>query len=265
MSDYNAAFLFLSTAILQLSVIDFVRFRPQQLPQIEQLHKLKGYMLARMQALLTDEFLLWTLSDYVELRDIACARLTLFNARRGGEPARLSLADWNTGCNRDWFDSARLASMGDEERQLFSESTIMYQTGKGANHLVPVIVPPDTVRALEKLADADLRRTCGVKNDNVYLFPSTLSSEGHVSGWHAINTLCEKAGVPPKEITATKMRHFTSTLYASLDIPEDKRSAFYRHMGHSKSINETIYQTPLAEVEIRDVGSVLTVIGRCTI
>lgn len=55
------------------------------------------------------------------------------------------------------------------------------------------------------------------------------------------------------------MRHYTSTLYAILDISEDR--AFYRHMGHSKAINETIHQTPPAEIEIQDVGSVLNVIG----
>lgn len=50
-------------------------------------------MIAKMESILKDDFLLWTMSEYVELRDIACARLTLFNARRGGEPARLSIAE----------------------------------------------------------------------------------------------------------------------------------------------------------------------------
>jgi len=32
-------------------------------------------------------------------------------------------------------------------------------------------------------------------------------------------------------------------------------------MGHSKSINEIIYQTPLAEVEVADIGSILQKFG----
>jgi len=134
-------------------------------------------------------------------------------------------------------------------------------TGKGVNHLVPVIVPTDTVPALQKIADVELRRECGILETNQYLFPSSLSSEGHVSGWHTISRVCERAGVQQSEITATKMRHLASTLYAGLDIPEAKRHAFYRHMGHSQSINENIYQAPLAEVEVREVGAVLMQFG----
>lgn len=43
------------------------------------------------------------------------------------------------------------------------------------------------------------------------------------------------------------MRRFRSTMYASLIIPDDKRSAMCRNMGHSKTINETIYQAPTAK------------------
>jgi len=58
------------------------------------------------------------------------------------------------------------------------------------------------------------------------------------------------------------MRHFASTMYASLDIPESKRTAFYKHMGHSKAVNEAIYQAPLAEQEVLQVGTVLQQFGK---
>ena len=57
--------------------------------------------------------------------------------------------------------------------------------------------------------------------------------------------------------TATKMRHRISTLYAGLDVSENDRELFYRHMGHSREINKNIYQTPLAEAEILCVGDKL--------
>lgn len=121
-----------------------------------------------MESLITGDFLLRTMFEFVELRDIACARITLFNARRDGEPARLSLAEWNTGYNRDWFNSSRLASMPDEERQHYiSDSTLMYQSGKGATRLVPVIVPPDIFAALKNLGGTEVRRSCGVSDGNV--------------------------------------------------------------------------------------------------
>jgi integrase len=166
-----------------------------------------------------------------------------------------------TPVNRVWFDENRIQAMPDDEKEYFSGCTIMYQTGKGVNHIVPVIVPADTVPALRKITDVELRRECCVLDDNPYLFPSSLSSDVHVSGWHTISRVYKKAGVKESEVTATKMRHLTSTLYAGLDMPEAKRHAFYRHMGHSKSIYENIYQAPLAEVEMREVGSILTQFG----
>jgi hypothetical protein len=50
------------------------------------------------------------------------------------------------------------------------------------------------------------------------------------------------------------MRHRVSTLYAGTDVPEADRQYFYKHMGHSASINANIYQAPLAESEILKVG-----------
>ena len=107
----------------------------------------------------------------------------------------------------------------------------------------------------------NLRRDCGVREDNSYLFPSTDSSEACVSGWHALHRVCCSAEIESTKITATKMRHLASTLFASLEIPESKRAAFYQHMGHSKSVNEMIYQAPLAEQEILNVGSILQKFG----
>jgi len=130
----------------------------------------------------------------------------------------------------------------DDEKCLVDEnSMIMYQTGKGINHLVPVIVPPDTVEAVKKIASPEERQQVGIPADNPYLFPSVSTSDSHVSWLHAIITrIAAKAGVPDKSVTATKMRHLTRTLYAaSRQIPEAQWSAFYRHMGHSKQIMKT--------------------------
>jgi len=38
--------------------------------------------------------------EYIELRDSICARLTLFNARRGGELSRLKLSNYCHKCHK---------------------------------------------------------------------------------------------------------------------------------------------------------------------
>ena len=66
----------------------------------------------------------------------------------------------------------------------------------------------------------------------------------------------------PAKFTATKNRHRVSTLYAMLDLPARERDLFYSHMGHSKDINETVYQTPAALMEVLKVGKHLTNIDK---
>ena len=49
-------------------------------------------------------------------------------------------------------------------------------------------------------------------------------------------------------------------MYAMLHLPEEERELFYKHMGHSKTINETVYQAPPALMEVLKVGRNLVAI-----
>jgi len=66
--------------------------RPQELPVEADVCRIKHYTTTRMSEMLSDKYLLWDGRSFAELRDLAVSRLTLFNARRGGEPARLTVA-----------------------------------------------------------------------------------------------------------------------------------------------------------------------------
>jgi len=206
---------------------------------------------------------MWDSHAYTELRDLTVSRLTLFNARRGGEPARLTLAEWKQAEENRWLTHERINTVGDWERKLFDNMKITFQTGKGNNHLVPILIPEDVVGAMKKLSESDVHSMSNVSQHNSYMFPATQSSDSHVSGWHAVNCVCCDAQVEhPESLTATKIRHRISTLYAALDVSENERQLLYKHMGHSGNINQNIYQTPLAEAEILKVGSQLQLMNR---
>jgi hypothetical protein len=81
-------------------------------------------------------------------------------------------------------------------------------------------------------------------------------SNEHVYSWYAVIKVAIEAKVEQlKLFTATKMRHQVSTMYTGLDIPDQERIHFYKHMCHSAA---TIYQAALAEIEITQVRIVLT-------
>nr|XP_047129975.1 uncharacterized protein LOC124809955 isoform X4 [Hydra vulgaris] len=131
---------------------------------------------------------------------------------------------------------------------------VIYKTGKGNNHLVPVIIPGDTILAMKKLSNECFRKVGRVLASNKFIFASSKGSEYHVLGWHVVNKICSKLVLKsPKDIIATKNRHRISTLFASLDVEEKDKELFYSHMGHSEKMNQDFYQAPLALLELTRV------------
>ena len=58
------------------------------------------------------------------------------------------------------------------EQEMFANPKVVYQTGKGNDHLAPVLVPTDVAPALCLLAQPDNRKGVGVSKDNPFLFPA---------------------------------------------------------------------------------------------
>jgi hypothetical protein len=229
--------------------------RPQNLPSEEDCQTVRDYTVRRVAELTKDQYLVWTRTEFAELRDLTVSRLTLFNARRGGEPARLTLNEWSEATKNTWINEKIIDKCDGIEQKLFHDFKLTYQSGKGINHIVPILFPPDTVTAMNKLSDVSIRAAAGVHNDSKYVFPSTKLSLVHVSGWHAVNRVAVAAGVAhPELMNATKMRHYISTLYAARDVPENSRQIFYKHMGHSDKVNQHVYQAPLSHQEITHAG-----------
>ena len=124
---------------------------------------------------------------------------------------------------------------------------LTYIPGKG-DHLVPIIFPTDTKDALDFLCDKEIRKLAAVKETNPFIFPSTKNSDLHLSGWHAIDRICEKLNLENRsKLNATKNRHRVSTLYSALDLPTEKRDSFYDHMGHTGEMNKKRYIFTLGE------------------
>ena len=133
---------------------------------------------------------------------------------------------------------------------------VTYQFGKG-NKLVPLLFPEDVIPALKLLVDKGMRERCQVSKTNKFVFPSTSTknSEAHISGWHCIHDICTELNLDSmSKVTATKNRHRMSTLYASMEMSEGEKKAFFSHMGHSETMSQTRYQCPPAISEVTKVG-----------
>lgn len=224
---------------------------PKRTPPTEPIERLRDFQIEDIQQLCNsamDE------GNYVALRNHVCSRLTLFNARRGGEPSRMSTQQWVT---RDkWIDQEKLKNLTAEEKKMFQEMDITFTSGKG-NHLVDIIIPNECIPAMNILADNEKRSQAGVSKTNTYLFPSTRGSERHVCGWSATDDSLKRAGIECPSINATNQRARLSTFYANRDVPPEHRDTFYKHMGHSEAVNIGTYQRPLPVLAMTRVGAFL--------
>ena len=226
---------------------------PEQQASEEDVRKIRDLSLARIQTL-SDNFAITDKHSFVQLRDALVCRITLFNARRGGEPCRLKLSAWHDALSNRWVNKSQVEELMAEEKELFKDMLVAYQPGKG-NHLVPVLFPKDCIKGMEIMTDKDIRKEVGVNTANDYVFPNTEMSYYHVSGWAAIKAICDEAEIEdPALLTASKQRHRVSTLFAGLHLSGDVREAFYSHMGHSESTNKGTYQYPLVVREMVQVG-----------
>ena len=68
--------------------------KPCNLPVENDVTQIRDYIISRTDQLVNDSYMQWDAHKYAELRDLTVSRLTLFNARRGGEPARLTIREW---------------------------------------------------------------------------------------------------------------------------------------------------------------------------
>nr|XP_047130473.1 uncharacterized protein LOC105843290 isoform X3 [Hydra vulgaris] len=224
--------------------------KPANLPDNQALKLLQNYL----SEVVDSSFfpLKFPSSVFVDVRDAACTRLTIFNVRRGGEPARLFIYQWKEAIAGTWLVEATRRSYIDE---ISTGNRITFQEGKG-NKLVPVFIPPDLVSAIEFVSSEAARKDSGIAPENQYLFPSTNGSDNHVSGWHVLVSCCKKANVDGR-LTGTMNRHRVSSLIGALGLSESNQQLVYDHFGHSGDVNKNIYQVPQAEQQLRTTGQFL--------
>ena len=160
----------------------FQRRRPSELPDNDNIAKLHKFIKEHMVSL-CDNF---SLRDYAFLRNITVCRLTLYNARRGEEAARMMITEYEDAIKKVWCSDMEIEAVEDEaEQYLAGQFLLAYLHGKGKK-FVPVLIPKDATEALDILLR--FRESYGIKEKNKFLFASK-GSYNHCSGWNAIKSV----------------------------------------------------------------------------
>ena len=219
--------------------------KPSNLPKEDELGKLMTFIERHLSITTTVK----SQSDFVQLRKVVLARITLLNARRGSEAARLLVTDWVQ--RHEWVEGAKLTATHEALLQRYSVAFVM---GKG-DALLPVFFPANCTAALNMLADSNVREKAGVSITNKFLFPYSEQSQDGSIGYNEIRDLCKQIGIAV--ITATGMRHRASTAFWSMDVSEEDIDCFMEHVGHHRNIDKNIYACPPAMRVMQTVTPIL--------
>ena len=253
LTKFEVAYNFLSHELLSraryqcfMNSVDKAR-RPEQLPLENEVQQLMLFIKNEISRILNN----FVLEEYGYLQKLCVARLTLFNARRGEEPARLLLTEWQDAIKNVWLPQALVEKVEDPaERFLLGQFRLAYLHGKGKK-FVPVLLPEDLVPATQLIQQH--RHAAGIKDTNIFFFAPKRSNR-HRCGWESVQKICTKSKI---SLNATKNRHRIATIYAGLHMTPEDKIVFMKHMGHKEQIDEDDYQCPIGIKEVRVMGKLL--------
>ena len=164
--------------------------KPEKLPIEDDVKLLRASMLESIKKVTSDIYTVIDKRLCVELRNAICVRLTIYNRRRGGEPATIFIEEFQDAINDKWIYKQRSQNLDPLDKALLDKIKIGHQGRKGNNHLVSGFIRKDCIKGMHVLCDPQIRDV-GISKRNEYAFPSVNMSDKHVSGWHTVEAVCK--------------------------------------------------------------------------
>ena len=103
-----------------------------------------------------------------------------------------------------------------------------------------LIIPRDTIKAMQVLCDPVIRSNAGVKKNNLYVFPSLPQSVNHCSVRYGLDSVCQKLPILKHKMNPTKIRRRIGYLKAEMDMPET--TIEFPPFNHSSGMIKSIYK-----------------------
>ena len=127
--------------------------RPAQLPNKDDMLALRKHIENEVKLLteMCEDFTFWDRKVFSRARSVVVARLTLFNARRGDEAAKLQLSQFEDAIKDVWINSEDLEKVNDPMESFLKESyKLAYVRNKGGEEVCPNPHPHELLNYLEE-------------------------------------------------------------------------------------------------------------------
>ena len=227
--------------------------KPEVLPLAADIEKLKNHVMKEIQLLVSKDEI--TTNEWSRLLATTVTRLITFNARRGSEPSKLTIEQWEKADS--WKRKEDINNLTDPvEIALAKKLKVIYVSGKRKRR-VPIIITPEVTEAVGKLLQ--FRKVVGVDERNIYLFPRhSRGSLNHVRGWEVVHDTTKRANLQqPNLMTSTKIRKHLATVLQLMALDSAELHWVTDHLGHSEQVHKEWYRQEPSTVELTKVARVL--------
>lgn len=199
---------------------------------------------------------LWT-----TLASLTLTRIVLFNKRRSGEAARMTVQQYSS--RPEWNASGTETvkkALSPFEQELAKTLVLVNIVGKRGRH-VPVILTGEMIEAIDLLIK--LRTKVDIVPENPFLFALGGNSLRHIRGHDALKKWCTEANLQsPELITGTKIRKYIATVCQVFNLTENQTDWLARHLGHDIRVHREFYRLHDNAVELAKVSRLLIAVDQ---
>ncbi|XP_050514061.1 uncharacterized protein LOC126889627 [Diabrotica virgifera virgifera] len=193
------------------------------------------------------------------LASCTLARIILFNKKRSGEAAKMTVEQYATRPTfKEQGTQELFASLSPLEKNLASTMEVVDIEGKRGRR-VPVIITPELKSAIDLLIKT--RSTVNISKNNPYIFAPAESEIGHLRGHDCLKSMCNEVNLQhPEYITGTKLRKYIATVSQIFNLGKNEADWLARHLGHDIRVHRDFYRLHENAVEATKISRLLIAI-----
>ncbi|XP_060522328.1 uncharacterized protein LOC132699555 [Cylas formicarius] len=202
-----------------------------------------------------------TIKTWSRLASLTLSKIILFNKRRSGESARMTIVAYSSRPNWSSQSTEKLKkSLTDFERKLADKLTLVEIVGKRGRK-VPVLLTEDVKSSVDKLIH--IRGDVNISVKNPFIFARTGESFLSLRGHDCLRKACIDAGLAsPDNITSTKLRKYTATVCQVFNLSETDYDWIARHLGHDIRVHREFYRLHESAIELTKVSRILLAVEK---
>lgn len=199
--------------------------------------------------------------NYSNLASLTLARIIMFNKRRSGEIAKMTLTQYMSRPNWKNVGTEELKnSLSPLENKIASTLTIVKIVGK-RGRFVPTLLTNDMKESLDLIISKRVQH--GILSENPYVFAISNTKSSHMRGHDCLKKWCTLAELhSPHLITSTKLRKYIATVCQIFNLQENEYDWLARHLGHDVRVHREFYRLQENAVELTKVSRLLLAVDQ---